>query len=56
MIDSRTYRRPYCRYEAHSTLIGADFLRPEIWEQTYYTRCEETICHPQADKLLEKGY
>ena len=37
-----------------STGIGADFLRPEIWEAKQGNKYEETMYDPQRDKYLTK--
>jgi len=44
----------YYPFAAGSTLIGADFLRPEVWEQVNGYKYEETIYDPGADKFLAK--
>ena len=43
----------YYPYTAGSTGIGADFLRPELWEKQG-NKYEETIYDPQRDKYLTK--
>lgn len=45
----------YYPYDAGSTPVSADFLRPEIWEKTYGYKYEETLYDPQADKCLDKA-
>jgi N-acyl-D-amino-acid deacylase len=37
-----------------STIISADFLRPEIWADTYGNKYEETIYDPQLDKFYTR--
>jgi len=44
----------YYPYAAASTGIGADFLRPEIWEVKQGNKYEETMYDPQRDKYLTK--
>jgi len=44
----------YYPYEAGSTFISADFLRPELWEATLGNKYEETVYDPGADKFLTK--
>jgi len=44
----------YYPYEAGSTPVSADFLRPEIWEETYHNKYEETIYDPLSDNFLNK--
>lgn len=44
----------YYPFAAGSTLISADFLRPEIWEKVNGYKYEETIYDPGADKFLTK--
>jgi N-acyl-D-glutamate deacylase len=41
-------------YSAGGTAISADFLRPEIWEDTYGNRYEETIFDPQTDSFFTR--
>jgi len=41
-------------FAAGSTLISADFLRPELWEKMNGYKYEETIYDPTADKFLTK--
>lgn len=45
----------YYPFAAGSTLISADFLRPEVWEQVNGYKYEETIYDPGADKFLTKA-
>ena len=45
----------YYPFTAGSTLISADFLRPEIWEETSGYRYEDTLYDPGADKFLSKS-
>ena len=44
----------YYPYDAGSTVVSADFLRPEVWERTYGYKYEETIYDPVADSFLDK--
>ncbi len=44
----------YYPFAAGSTLVSADFLRPEMWEETNGYKYEETIYDPTADKFLTK--
>jgi len=44
----------YYPFAAGSTLIGADFLRPELWEKVNGYKYEETVYDPGADKFLTK--
>jgi len=44
----------YYPFAAGSTLISADFLRPDIWEKVNGYKYEETIYDPGADKFLTK--
>lgn len=44
----------YYPYTGGSTGIGADFLRPEIWEVKQGNKYEETMYDPQRDKYLTK--
>lgn len=44
----------YYPFAAGSTLISADFLRPEIWEETNGYKYEDTIYDPTKDKFLSK--
>jgi N-acyl-D-amino-acid deacylase len=37
-----------------STIISADFLRPEIWADTYGNKYEDTIYDPQLDKFYTR--
>jgi N-acyl-D-glutamate deacylase len=41
-------------YASGGTAISADFLRPEIWEDTYGNRYEETIFDPQTDSFFTR--
>ena len=41
-------------YAAGGTAISADFLRPEIWEETYGHRYEETIFDPLSDSFYTR--
>ncbi|WP_435344893.1 amidohydrolase family protein [Haloarchaeobius sp. HRN-SO-5] len=41
-------------YDAGSTVVSADFLRPEVWEETYGNVYEETIYDPVRDSFLDK--
>ncbi|WP_287249167.1 hypothetical protein [Moorena sp. SIO4E2] len=44
-------------YEAGSTPISADFLRPEMWEDKFGYRYEYTVYDPLADDCLDRdGY
>ena len=42
-------------YDAGSTIVSADFLRPELWEQSYGFVYADTIYDPQADRFLDKA-
>jgi len=44
----------YYPFAAGSTLISADFLRPDLWEDVNGYRYEETIYDPTLDKFLSK--
>jgi len=44
----------YYPFAAGSTLISADFLRPDLWEAANGYKYEETIYNPVADKFLSK--
>lgn len=44
----------YYPWAAGSTLISADFLRPDLWETTNGYKYEETIYDPGIDKFLTK--
>jgi len=44
----------YYPFAAGSTLVSADFLRPELWEKTNGYKYEETIYDPTSDKFLTK--
>lgn len=44
----------YYPFAAGSTLVSADFLRPDLWEKTLGNKYEETIYDPGADKFLSK--
>lgn len=39
-------------YDAASTFVSADFLRPEVWLEKNGYRYEETIYHPESDSFL----
>jgi N-acyl-D-glutamate deacylase len=41
-------------YSSGSTIISADFLRPELWADTYGYKYEETIYDPQMDKFYSR--
>lgn len=45
----------YYPYEASSTVVGADFLRPELHEKTYGYKYEKTLYDPLTDKFLDKA-
>ncbi len=45
----------YYPYDAGSTVVSADFLRPEVWEQVYGCAYEKTIYDPVADTFLDKA-
>ncbi len=45
----------YYPYDAGSTPVSADFLRPELWEETYGNKYEETLYDPRADRFLDKA-
>ncbi len=42
----------YYPYDAGSTPVSADFLRPEIWKDTYGNKYEDTIYDPTGDRFL----
>lgn len=44
----------YYPFTAGSTAIGADFLRPELWEQANGYKYEETMYDPALDKFYSK--
>ena len=44
----------YYPYDAGSTFISADFLRPELWEDVQGYRYEDTVYDPGQDKFLTK--
>ena len=44
----------YYPFIAGSTAIGADFLRPELWEQANGYKYEETMYDPALDKFYSK--
>ena len=44
----------YYPFAAGSTFIGAEFLKPAIWEEVNGYKYEETIYDPGADKFLTK--
>jgi len=44
----------YYPFAAGSTIVSADFLRPELWEKANGYKYEETIYDPGADKFLTK--
>ena len=44
----------YYPFAAGSTLISADFLRPDLWENTNGYRYEETVYDPTVDKFLTR--
>lgn len=44
----------YYPFTAGSTIISADFLRPDLWQDTNGYKYEETIYDPTADKFLTK--
>lgn len=44
----------YYPYTAGSTTVGAEFFRPESWEQSMGYKYEETIYDPDQDKFLTK--
>jgi len=44
----------YYPFAAGSTLISADFLRPDLWEGTNGYKYEETVYDPTVDKFLTK--
>ncbi len=41
-------------YTAGSTTVGAEFIRPESWEEGMGYRYEETVYDPDQDKYLSK--
>jgi len=44
----------YYPFAAGSTIVSADFLRPDLWEKEMGNKYEETIFDPGADKFLTK--
>ncbi|NJM56134.1 MAG: hypothetical protein HC841_09815 [Verrucomicrobiae bacterium] len=44
----------YYPFAAGSTAIGADFLRPELWEEAGGNKYEETLYDPVLDKFYTK--
>jgi len=44
----------YYPFAAGSTLISADFLRPDLWEETNGYKYEETVYDPTIDRFLTK--
>ena len=44
----------YYPFAAGSTLVSADFLRPDVWEKQLGNKYEQTIYDPGADKFLTK--
>jgi len=44
----------YYPFEAGSTFVSADFLRPELWEGVQGYKYEETVYDPGQDKFLTK--
>jgi hypothetical protein len=44
----------YYPFTAGSTAIGADFLRPELWEEANGNKYEETMYDPVLDKFYSK--
>ncbi|HRD64775.1 MAG TPA: amidohydrolase family protein [Candidatus Competibacter sp.] len=44
----------YYPWAAGSTLISADFLRPDLWEKVNGYKYEETVYDPGLDKFLTK--
>jgi len=44
----------YYPFAAGSTLISADFLRPDLWEGVNGYKYEETVYDPTRDKFLSK--
>lgn len=42
----------YYPYDAGSTVVSADFLRPELWVDTYGNKYEDTVYDPQGDQFL----
>lgn len=44
----------YYPYDAGSTVVSADFLRPDLWEKTYGYKYEETVYDPLTDRMLTK--
>jgi len=40
-------------YDAGSTFISADFLRPEMWLEKLGFRYEDTLYHPETDRFLD---
>ena len=45
----------YYPYDAGSTVVSADFLRPEMWEEVYGNKYEETIYDPLTDSYLDRA-
>lgn len=41
-------------YESGSTMISADSIRPELWEDTYHHSYEDTIYDPAAEKFFTR--
>jgi len=44
----------YYPYTAGSTTVGAEFIRPESWEEGMGYKYEETVYDPDQDKFLTK--
>jgi len=44
----------YYPYKAGSTVISADFLRPETWREKFGYRYQETVFDPQQNKFLNQ--
>ena len=44
----------YYPYEAGSTSVGSEFIRPETWEKEMGFKYEETVYDPNQDKFLSK--
>jgi N-acyl-D-glutamate deacylase len=45
----------YFPYKSGSTVIGADFLRPEIWEEAYGNKYEETMYDPLSGEFIDRA-
>ncbi len=45
----------YYPFAAGSTIVSADFLKPEMWEEVNGYKYEETLYDPGADRFLSKA-